>query len=288
VSIKPQTVQAATLYLVATPIGNLADISQRALDVLQQVDAIAAEDTRNTRKLLNFYSIDNQLFSLHEHNEDLKAAAIIERLQNQQSIALVSDAGTPLISDPGYKLVALCRQQGLDVVPVPGPSALITALSASGLATDKFCFCGFPPRQSGKRRDFFQTWSKIRATLIFYESSHRIVECMQDAIDVFGAERNACLARELTKMFETFLTGSLQTVFQQLCEDSDQTRGEFVLMVEAAVEEPTEQAGDIDIDKMLSLLCEALPIKKAAAITAQITGLKKNSLYQRALELKTD
>lgn len=277
---------SATLYVVATPIGNLADITQRALSVLQQVNVIAAEDTRNTRKLLGFYGIDKPLLALHEHNELEKSHALISRLQAGDSVALVSDAGTPLISDPGYPLVRLCRENGLSVVPVPGANAAITALSVSGLPTDSFRFCGFPPRQPGKRRDFFSALAGDPSTLVFYEASHRIQSSLADAVGVFGGERQACLGREITKLFETFKTASLADIADFVDADENQRKGEFVLVVQGCPAQPGEQTTGIDIDGLLKNLVAVLPVKQAAAIVAEATGLKRNALYQRALDLK--
>jgi len=288
VSIKGELVQERTLYVVATPIGNLADISHRALSVLSGVDLVAAEDTRHTRKLLTHFSLDKSLISLHEHNEREKTAFLIEKLASGQSIALVSDAGTPLISDPGYPLVNACRQQGISVVPIPGPSAIISALSVSGLPTDSFRFCGFPPRQSGKRKDFFKEFIKDSATLVFYESSHRIKESLADCLQVFGKDREAVIARELTKMFETVLTGTFETLCEQLSNDENQSKGEFVVMVKGHVKDESATSTSIDVETLLETLLEELPVKKAAALTAKLTGKKKNDLYQQALNLKKD
>ena len=274
--------------MVATPIGNLADISQRALDVLQQVDLIAAEDTRHSGRLLSHFGIDKPLLSLHEHNEKARSEAVIEKLQAGNDIALVSDAGTPLISDPGYPLVNSCRQQHIPVVPVPGPSALITALSVSGLPTDSFHFCGFPPRHSAKRQEYFRRYLKETATLVFYESSHRIQASLEDAVIVFGPDRMACLARELTKLYETVITAPLGELQQKLAEDENQSKGEFVLMIQGLDHADTEHASEIDSDTLLKTLLEELPVKKAAALTARLTGKKKNELYKKALDLKKD
>ena len=287
-SIKGESVQERTLYVVATPIGNLADISHRALSVLSGVDLIAAEDTRHTRKLLTHFSLDKPLISLHEHNEREKTSVLIEKLMSGQSIALVSDAGTPLISDPGYPLVNACRQQDLSVVPIPGPSAIISALSVSGLPTDSFRFCGFPPRQSGKRKDFYKEFIKDSATLVFYESSHRIKESLADCLTVFGKDREAVIARELTKMFETVLTGTFETLCEQLSNDDNQSKGEFVVMVKGQVRDESATSTSIDVETLLEALLEELPVKKAAALTAKLTGKKKNDLYQQALALKKD
>lgn len=273
------------MYVVATPIGNLADISQRALDVLAGVDVIAAEDTRHSRKLLAHFGIDRPMLALHEHNEKEKSSAIIERLQQGQSIALISDAGTPLISDPGYPLVSACRVAGLPVVAVPGPSAIIAALSISGLPTDSFRFCGFPPRQVGKRRAFFDQFKHENATLVFYEASHRILESVRDMVEVFGHQRAAVVARELTKLFETVFSGSLAEAVDWLAADDNQRKGEFVVML-AGVESQADSAG-ISVDDLLAVLLQELPLKQAVSLAARISGSKKNELYQRALQLKS-
>jgi len=280
------TTLSGNLYVVATPIGNLDDISQRALQVLKEVDLVAAEDTRHSRKLLNFFGLEKRLLSLHEHNEKDKTQRLLEKLQAGQSIALISDAGTPLISDPGYPLVNECRLHDIDVIPVPGPNAMIAALSVSGLPTDSFLFCGFPPRQSGKRRELFESLKKHTATLVFYESSHRITDCLDDAVAVFGHDRPACIARELTKLYETVKMASLIDVADFVSSDPHQQKGEFVLMVQGISQAEKTDDTAIDADKLLAALLEELPVKKAAAITAKLTGHKKNELYQRALEIK--
>jgi 16S rRNA (cytidine1402-2'-O)-methyltransferase len=281
-----KTIKPGSLYVVATPIGNLDDISRRALQVLEDVDLVAAEDTRHSRRLLSFFGLEKQLVSLHEHNEKDKTGRLLEKLGDGLSIALVSDAGTPLISDPGYPLVNECRLQGIEVIPVPGPSAVITALSVSGLPTDRFLFCGFPPRQPGKRREFFEALKKHTATLVFYESSHRVTGCLDDAVAVFGHDRPACMARELTKLFETVKTAPLVDLQDFVSSDPDQQKGEFVLMVQGISQSQNTDDSSIDVDELLKALLEELPVKKAAAITARLTGHKKNELYQRALELK--
>ena len=272
--------------MVATPIGNLDDMSKRALQVLQQVDLVAAEDTRHSRKLLSFCGMEKHLISLHEHNEKDKTDRLLEKLASGYSIALISDAGTPLISDPGYPLVNECRLRGINVMPVPGPSALITALSVSGLPTDSFLFCGFPPRQPGKRREFFESLKKNSATLIFYESSHRIIDCLDDALAVFGHDRSACIARELTKLYETVKTAPLIDLQDFVSSDPNQQKGEFVLMIQGVSQAEKTDDSSIDVDQMLLVLLEELPVKKAAAVTAKLTHHKKNELYQRALALK--
>jgi len=278
--------KSASLFVVATPIGNLDDISRRALQVLKEVDLVAAEDTRHSRKLLTYFGLEKRLISLHEHNERDKTQRLLEKLEAGQSIALVSDAGTPLISDPGYPLVNECRMRGIEVIPVPGPSAVITALSVSGLPTDSFLFCGFPPRQPGKRRELFESLKNNTATLVFYESSHRITDCLDDALAVFGHDRIACVARELTKLYETVKTGTLNDLLDFVSSDPDQQKGEFVLMIQGISQAEKQDDVAIDVDKLLLALLEELPVKKAASITSKMTGHKKNELYQRALELK--
>ena len=280
------TSKSANLYVVATPIGNLDDISRRALQVLKEVDLVAAEDTRHSRKLLTFFGLEKRLLSLHEHNERDKTERLLEKLEAGQSIALISDAGTPLISDPGYPLVNECRMRGIEVIPVPGPSAVITALSVAGLPTDSFLFCGFPPRQSAKRRELFESLKNHTATLVFYESSHRITDCLDDALAVFGHDRIGCVARELTKLYETVKTATLNDLQDFVASDPDQQKGEFVLMIQGVSEAEKPDDVAIDVDKLLLALLEELPVKKAASITAKMTGHKKNELYQRALELK--
>ncbi|NNJ90543.1 MAG: 16S rRNA (cytidine(1402)-2'-O)-methyltransferase [Gammaproteobacteria bacterium] len=280
------TIKSGTLYVVATPIGNLDDISKRALQVLENVDLVAAEDTRHSRKLLSFFGLEKHLLSLHEHNERDKTGRLLEKLEAGQSIALISDAGTPLISDPGYPLVNECRIHGIDVIPVPGPSAVITALSVSGLPTDSFIFCGFPPRQAGKRRKFFESLKKNMATLVFYESSHRITDCLDDALAVFGHDRYACVARELTKLYETVKTASLIDLQDFISSDPNQHKGEFVLMIQGVSQAEKSDDSAIDVDELLAVLLEELPVKKAAVMAAKLTEHKKNELYQRALEIK--
>ncbi|MEJ2763939.1 16S rRNA (cytidine(1402)-2'-O)-methyltransferase [Photobacterium sp. MCCC 1A19761] len=275
-------VDVATLYIVPTPIGNLADITQRALDVLANVDLIAAEDTRHTSRLLTHFSISTRTFALHDHNEQQKADFLIEKLQAGTSIALVSDAGTPLISDPGYHLVNRCRQAGVKVVPLPGPCAVITALSAAGLPSDRFSFEGFLPPKSKGRRDCFQALADDPRTLIFYESPHRIMDSLADMLAVLGAERQVVLARELTKTYETIHGAPLGELIAWLQEDSNRIRGEMVLVV--AGHRAEKEALPADALRTLGLLAAELPLKKAAALTAEIHGVKKNALYKWGLE----
>lgn len=274
---------AGTLYIVPTPIGNLGDLSPRAQQVLADVAAIAAEDTRHSRKLLQQFAINNEVFALHEHNERERAQAVIERLQSGDSLALISDAGTPLISDPGYVLVQQCRAQGLKVVALPGPCAITTALSGAGLPTDRFSFEGFLPAKSAQRRNVLSELLDEPRTMVFYESPHRILASLADFVEVFGTERMLVLARELTKQFETYLTGTIAEVLAQVTSDSNQQRGEFVLMLAGAPanDQPVETQTAL---RTVLLLREHMPLKKAAACAAEIHGLRKNQLYQLALE----
>ncbi|MGR5148618.1 16S rRNA (cytidine(1402)-2'-O)-methyltransferase [Photobacterium alginatilyticum] len=276
------TVDVATLYIVPTPIGNLADITQRALDVLANVDLIAAEDTRHTSRLLTHFSISTRTFALHDHNEQQKADYLIEKLQAGTSIALVSDAGTPLISDPGYHLVNRCRQAGVKVVPLPGPCAVVTALSGAGLPSDRFSFEGFLPPKSKGRRDRFQELADDERTMIFYESPHRITDSLADMLAVLGPERQVVLARELTKTYETIHGAPLGELVEWLGEDSNRTRGEMVLLVAGH----RAQKDDLPADALrtVTLLTKELPLKKAAALAAEIHGVKKNALYKWGLE----
>lgn len=273
----------ATLYVVATPIGNRDDITLRAIDVLRGVDRIAAEDTRHTRHLLAHHGIERPMLALHEHNEDEAAARVVALLQQGESLALVSDAGTPLISDPGFPLVRLCRQAGIEVVPVPGPSALIAALSASGLPTDRFRFEGFLPRRQAARIALLETLRRETATLAFYESSHRIVESLGDLVEVMGDARPACMARELTKSYETIRTAPLGELLAWVEADENQRKGEFVLLIGGAPPDP--EGVRPGLDELLRVLLDDLPLKQAVRLTARITGENKNRVYERALQL---
>lgn len=270
-----------TFYIVATPIGNLDDFTDRAKRVLQEVDFIAAEDTRHSKRLMNHFGIETRLFALHDHNERDKAAYIASLLDDGKNVALISDAGTPLISDPGYHVVHFLRQEGHRIVPVPGASALITALCASGLPTDRFSFVGFLPAKSKSRRDEMSSWVPSLGTVVFYESTHRILDCLEDLNTVWGDTVQVALARELTKTFETFLSGSVSEIKQILEDDSNQTRGEFVMMVSL----PDEQEDNTEALKVLTILLKELPVKQAAALAAEITGEKKNALYKQALAM---
>ena len=277
----------ATLYVVATPIGNLQDISARAIEVLGRVDLIAAEDTRHSGQLLHKLGISKPMFSYHEHNEQGRGRQLVAKLQAGQSIALISDAGTPLISDPGYLLVRECHQLGIPVVSVPGPSALIAALSVSGLPTDRFSFEGFLPRTPGRRRALLESLVDDARTLVFYESSHRILHALEDLRQVFGEDREAAIARELSKRFETLLTGALGELHARMLADVNQRKGEFVLMVAGRRDdESMPDAARVEARQLMRLLLAELPAGKAAAIAAELLGGRKKAYYQLALELK--
>ncbi len=275
----------AALYVVATPIGNLRDITLRALDTLAAADTIAAEDTRNTRHLLNAHGIsDVRLLALHQHNERGAADKIVALLQQGQSVALVTDAGTPAVSDPGALLVEAVRAAGFRVIPIPGASAAIAALSASGLVNPHFLFHGFLPNKSAARRSELQTLLEHPYTLVFYEAPHRILECVADLHAVFGGERELVLAREVTKLFESIHRCKLADALEWLNRDSNNQRGEFVLLVSGAL--PHSEGLSAEAERTLSLLLEELPLKQAVQLATRITGLGRNELYQRALELK--
>ncbi len=276
---------AGVLYVVATPIGNLLDVTRRALEVLQSVSLVAAEDTRHSRKLLAHYGIGTPLLALHEHNERTATSGLLSRLESGADIALVSDAGTPLISDPGFHLVRTVREAGLQVVPVPGPSALTAALSVAGMPTDRFAFEGFLPARQAARRQRLQELQDVTATLVFYESSHRILESLGDMLAVFGADREATLARELTKTFETIRQASLSGLHAWVMADSDQQKGEFVVVVHGAAK-PDARVIDVATERVLMLLMAELPLRQAASLAAQISGVSKNVLYEYALQLK--
>lgn len=271
------------LYIVPTPIGNLADITERAINVLRTCDAIAAEDTRHSGQLMQHLGIRATMFALHEHNERQRADQVIERLQRGESIALISDAGTPLISDPGYVLVQHCRQAGIKVVALPGACAFVTALSGAGLPTDRFSFEGFLPAKPQQRRKRLEQLAGDTRTMVFYESPHRITDTLADLITTIGSERPLVLARELTKQFETYLTGTIGEVQQQVLSDSNQQRGEMVLILGGAPEVEEDDVNPAAL-RTLNLLRNELPLKKAAALAAEIHGARKNTLYQLALE----
>ena len=273
------------MYIVATPIGNLDDITLRALQVLKDADLVAAEDTRHSRKLLRYFGIERALVAYHEHSDlshiEAKFAEVIE---SGGTVALISDAGTPLVSDPGYPVVRAMQNRGLAVVPVPGPSAAIAAISVAGLASDRFTFAGFPPAKETARRGWYADLAHSSATLIIYEAPHRVLASLRDAIAVFGAEREACMCREITKTFETIKRACLADLAEFVAADTNQQRGEIVLII-AGSKEPAVQLGDAEEGLLLSV-AEYAPPKVAAGIVADYLGLKKNDLYARLLEIK--
>lgn len=283
------TDRSGTLYVVATPIGNLGDLTQRARETLERVDVVAAEDTRHSRQLLQHLGLSKRLMAVHDHNESGQVAQIRSLLASGSSVALVSDAGTPLISDPGYTLVSDLRAAGFRVVPVPGPSAVITALSAAGIPCDRFVFEGFLPAKGGARRKALELLEQERRTMVFYESPHRIQDCLQDLASVFGKERHCVLARELTKTFETFLSGRLSELQEALEADPNQRKGEFVVIVQGRpageAEEEAEQI-EVSLDDLLRCLLPVMPVKQAVSQLVTLTGLPKNRIYERALLLK--
>jgi 16S rRNA (cytidine1402-2'-O)-methyltransferase len=275
------------LYVVATPIGNLSDITLRALEVLKSVDAIAAEDTRHTSGLLSHFGIAKKLIAVHEHNEHQSAEKLLVLLLAGQNIALVTDAGTPAVSDPGAIVVDLVRKAGIKVVPIPGASAVIAALSASGISQNGFLFYGFLPASGSARRKTLEILKAQAVTLVFYEAPHRIIESIVDMAAVLGADRRITIAREITKTFETIYSCELSKAEAWLQADANQQRGEFVLLVEAAAIKDAEEIPE-DTVRVLKLLLADLPLKQAVQLTTEITGEKKNVLYELALSLKSD
>ena len=277
-----------TLYIVPTPIGNLADMTERAVNTLQQVDLIAAEDTRHSRPLLQQYNVSTQVLSVHEHNESSRATQLIEKLKQGLNIALISDAGTPLISDPGYIIVRECRVEHIPVVALPGACAFVTALAGSGLATDKFMFEGFLPAKSAARKKAFANLSDQTRTVVYYESPHRIEACLEDLAETLP-QRDVVLARELSKQYETYLHGTAAELLACLHEDSNQTRGEMVLMIGGAEKEALQDdQPNAEQQRAVTLLMQHLPLKKAAAVTAELYGGRKNALYQWAIAQADD
>ncbi|WP_339414158.1 16S rRNA (cytidine(1402)-2'-O)-methyltransferase [Pseudomonas sp. EA_35y_Pfl2_R5] len=277
-----------SLYVVATPIGNLDDITARALTILRSVALIAAEDTRHSARLMQHFGIGTPLAACHEHNERDQGGRFLSRLLAGDDVALISDAGTPLISDPGYHLVRQARAAGIAVVPVPGACALIAALSAAGLPSDRFIFEGFLPAKTAGRRARLEQVKEESRTLIFYEAPHRILECLQDMQAVFGGERPALLARELTKTFETLKGMPLSELAAWVAADSNQQRGECVVLVAGWQAPEGEEAVSSEAMRVLNLLLAEMPLKRAAALAAEITGVRKNLLYQVALEQQKD
>ncbi|WP_076412385.1 16S rRNA (cytidine(1402)-2'-O)-methyltransferase [Shewanella sp. UCD-KL12] len=276
---------AVALYIVPTPIGNLADISSRAIEVLNNVALIACEDTRHSGKLLSHFGIETRKTALHDHNERDRADWIIQKLSNGEPVALISDAGTPLISDPGYHLVTAVRAAGYNVIPLPGPCAAITALSASGLPSDRFSFEGFLPSKEKGRLDKLSALKEDPRTLIFYESPHRIVHSLESILAALGEERQIVMAREVTKTFETFLSGPVSEVLETVKNDPNQQRGEIVLMCHGYRNDAEDSGIPTEVVNTLKILVEELPLKKAAAIAGQIYGIKKNALYKYGLEI---
>ena len=272
------------LYIVATPIGNLSDMSIRAVDILKNVDLVLAEDTRHSKKLFSHYEINTPLKAFHEHNEKDKTEKVINEINAGQSIAMISDAGTPLISDPGYHLVSKAKKAGLNVVPVPGPSALIAAISSSGVASSSFTFFGFLPSKPVARLKLLQSKANLDETIVFYESPKRILSTLKDMLEVFGKSREVCLAKEITKSFETILTDKLPILIEYLESDSAHQKGEFVVLVSPADKIDRVEA-DSQLDKLLPILCAEMGASKAAKLAAKITGIDKKHCYKRASSL---
>ena len=276
-----------SLFIVATPIGNMGDMTERAKKTLMDVDVIAVEDTRRSGQLLRNFEISTPMISVHEHNERQICDSLLNRIEKGESIALISDAGTPLLSDPGYFLVNQAKERDIKVIPIPGVSAVITALSVSGLPTDRFVFEGFLPAKSTARQQKLEKLKDDSRTVIFYESPHRIVEMLKDCQLVLGGQRKVVLARELTKTFETVHGDVLDALIPWVEDDQNQRKGEFVVLVQGAA--AREETGiDAESERILLILLKDLPVKQAASLAANITGLKKNALYQFALKLKAE
>ncbi|MEE9424540.1 MAG: 16S rRNA (cytidine(1402)-2'-O)-methyltransferase [Methylococcales bacterium] len=282
INVESTTIESG-LYLVSTPIGNLADITFRAVDILKSVDLIAAEDTRHSHRLFSHYAIDTACIAFHDHNEDAVTPRLLEDLQQGRSIAVISDAGTPLIRDPGYKLVREARRLNISVIPIPGCCAVIAALSASGLPTDRFVFFGYPPRTQSARQNFFQQLLSETGTVILYESSHRIRSCLNDLASVYPATRMVVVARELTKRHET-IRGVTMSEIESLFEDTYAEKGEFVIVVQGEGAQPAEQLLDQQTQQTLKILMTECSLKTAVDLATQITGVRKKLLYQAALE----
>lgn len=274
-----------TLYIVATPIGNLSDMSPRAVEILKSVSLIAAEDTRHSKPLMMHFGISTPLQACHEHNETQLAPRLVEKLLTGDDIALISDAGTPLMSDPGYRLVDAAHAAGVRVSPVPGACAAIAALSASGLPTDRFLFAGFPPHKQGARQQFFNELATSTESLVFYESSHRVLASLQDMVQAFGGERLGVMARELSKTFETIRRLTLAELVEWVAEDANQQKGEFVIVLHGASSTPDTQS--LALEQVLGPLLEELSVKQASHLASRITGMKKNQVYKIALEMNS-
>lgn len=281
---------AGCLYIVPTPIGNLGDITARAVEVLTTVDVIAAEDTRHSKKLMTHLDISTPMVAYHEHVNDSATQALVDRLLADQSVALISDAGTPLVSDPGYRLVRAAQAAQCQVIPLPGACAAIAALSASGLPTDRFTFEGFLPAKSAARLQRLKVLASRSETLVFYEAPHRIADCLQAMVEVMGAEREAVLAREISKSYETIRRAPLGELHGWVLSDANQQRGEQVLMVAPAPADKGAATGapNVTAETLLTRLAQELPPRKAAAIVAETYGLKARDLYARLLDLRGD
>jgi len=275
---------SGTLFIVATPIGNLDDITFRAVETLKSVDLVLAEDTRHSQKILNHFNIKTPVSAFHDYNEREKCNTVIDKLKQGDSIALISDAGTPLISDPGYILVSAAKKNSVNVVPIPGPSALITALSASGIPSDRFSFFGFLPSKQNARIKTLKTFASRPETIIVYESPKRIMATLTDMLFVFGEEREVCLAKELTKTFETILTTNIPNLIDYISADPGHQKGEFVLLISSTAKKGQLEL-DQQLDRLLPVLCSEMGSSKAAKLAAKITGIDKKYCYQRAIEL---
>lgn len=278
------SIEPGALYIVATPIGNIDDLGARAREILATVELVAAEDTRHTGRMLKRLGVNVRLLSLHEHNESERIPGLIERLRAGGTVALVSDAGTPLVSDPGYQLVSAAHVEGIRVVPIPGPSALLAALAVSGQPTDRFVFEGFLPPKPQARRKRLQALRDEPRTLVLYVSSHHVEATLTDLVEIFGGERSATFARELTKTFETVRRDSLAALAEWVSGDPDQRRGEIVLVV-AGTPETVPGAGALDLDRVLELLLAELPPTRAAVVAARLTGLPRREVYARAVKI---
>ena len=272
------------LYIVATPIGNLSDITIRAVEILKKVDAVLAEDTRHTKKLFDHYEIDSPLVAFHGHNENEKVDYILAQIGSGKSLALVSDAGTPLISDPGYNLVLEAKKNGISVVPIPGPSALIAALSSSGIECNNFTFFGFLPSKQSARLRLLKTKKSLNETIVFYESPKRILAALMDMLEVFGEKRQVCLAKEITKSFETILNDNLVNLIEYLTSDSSHQKGEFVIIISPVNKVDLDEA-QVQLEKILPILCAEMGASQAAKLAAKITGIDKKHCYKRAINL---
>ena len=280
-----KSLEKGQVFVVATPIGNMDDMSTRAVQVLKEVDLIAAEDTRHTAKLCRHWGITKPMLSMHSHNESERTQSLLVKLEQGESIAVVSDAGTPLISDPGYTLINQARQAGYTVVPIPGPCAFVAALSAAGLSCSRVVFEGFLSAKKSARASRLESLNHETGVIVFYEAPHRILDLMEDLVRIYP-ERTVVVARELTKSYETIKQGQPEELLRWMQEDSNQTRGEFVVMLEGASAEVKRDCSAIDVEQLVASLAKELPTKKVAAVAAEITGISKKELYAKALALK--